>query len=317
MIKETENTDRNITYGECAGRFRKGLLQTVKNGNKKLWPLGFAVTLLLAAAMLFGMLSYYRRLGYIMLLAPLLVLLFKRRWWLITAAELLGMTGFLLTFSPLGYKFMAAVTAFLAALVTVLRFAGKRVRRACLIVTLIMCLILTAIEIPIVKSARTDKDPERDYLIVLGAAVYGETPSLSLENRLKSAYAYLTAYPKSKAVLSGGKGKGEDISEAECMFRYLTEHGIEPGRLLPEPDSYDTYENLSRSRAVIEKDGGDISSVAVVSNTYHLYRAKLIASSLGMSCAGVAGIPGTWVYMCGMFLREAVAVTAYRLFGTI
>lgn len=286
-------------------------------GSRRHWLLGFAITLLLAAAMLFGMLDHYKKLGYALLIVPVLVLVFKRRWWLITTAELLGMAAFLLTFSPLGYKYMAAVACSLAVLITVLRFGGRRLKRVCLLLTLIMCLALGVIEAPIVKNARTDEDPGRDYLIVLGAAVYGRTPSLSLENRLRSAYDYLIAYPQSKAVLSGGKGAGEDIAEAECMYLWLTERGIAPERLILEKDSHDTYENLTKSGALIEKDGGNISSVAVVSNTYHLYRAKLIASSLGMTCAGVAGIPGTAVYMCGMFLREAVAVTAFRLFGII
>ena len=286
-------------------------------GSRRHWLLGFAITLLLAAAMLFGMLDHYKKLGYALLIVPVLVLVFKRRWWLITTAELFGMAAFLLTFSPLGYKYMAAVACFLAVLITVLRFGGRRLKRVCLLLTLIMCLALGVIEAPIVKNARTDEEPGRDYLIVLGAAVYGRTPSLSLENRLRSAYDYLIAYPQSKAVLSGGKGAGEDIAEAECMYLWLTERGIAPERLILEKDSHDTYENLTKSGALIEKDGGNISSVAVVSNTYHLYRAKLIASSLGMTCAGVAGIPGTAVYMCGMFLREAVAVTAFRLFGII
>lgn len=286
-------------------------------GKKKGWQLGFLLTLLPAAGMLFGMVERYRTLGYELLIFPALVLLFKKRWWLFTAGEMAGMTLFLLGFSPIGYKFMAAVAFFLAVFVTVLRFGRKKLRKTVVALTLIMCLVLGAIEAPIVKNARTDADPGRDYLIVLGAAVYGKTPSVSLENRLKSALNYLNEYPKSKAVLSGGQGSGEDISEAECMYRWLTGNGIAAERLLPEPESNDTYENLVNSKAVIEKDGGDVSSVAVVSNTYHLYRAKLLASSLGMRCAGVAGIPGKAVYMCGMFLREAVAVTAYRLFGII
>lgn len=294
----------------------KKILSAVK-GNRRYWLLGFALTLLMAAAMLFGMLDVYRKLGYALLAVPVLVLIFKRRWWVITTAELLGMAAFLGTFSPLGYKFMAAVAVFLVLLITVLRFGGRRLRRTVVTVTLILCVILGVIETPIIKNARTDAEQGRAYLIVLGAAVYGTSPSVSLENRLISAYEYLIAYPECKAVLSGGKGAGEDITEAQCMYVWLTEHGIDPERLLLEPDSSDTYENLRNAKAVIEKDGGNISSVAVVSNTYHLYRAKLIASSLGMNCVGVAGIPGTAVYMCGMFLREAVAVTAYKLFGII
>lgn len=60
-----------------------------------------------------------------------------------------------------------------------------------------------------------------DYLIILGARVRGETPSLDLQYRLDVAYDYLEKSPSTKAILTGGQGKGEDITEAEAMRRYL------------------------------------------------------------------------------------------------
>ena len=285
-------------------------------GKKTGWPLGVLLLLSLAAGIRFGMHTYYAPAAWIMLALTVLVCIFRRYWWSITSAALIGMTAFLLTFSPLGYTYMAAVTALAAVLLTILRFGGKRLRKTVGLLFLAGCIILGAVEAPIVANARTDADPKRDYLIVLGASVYGTRPSVSLENRLKSALSYLNTYPESKAVLSGGQGAGEDITEAECMRQWLEKNGVAPERLLLEDASSSTYENLAYSKAMIEKDGGNPSSVAIVSNTYHLYRAKLIAASLGMEAAGVAGIPGLKLYMCGMFLREAVAVAHFRLLGT-
>ena len=48
-------------------------------------------------------------------------------------------------------------------------------------------------------------------------------------------------------MLSGGKGDGENISEAEAMYRYLTGHGIDGDRLIREEESTSTKENLEFS----------------------------------------------------------------------
>ena len=65
-----------------------------------------------------------------------------------------------------------------------------------------------------------------DYIIVLGAHVDGTRMTLALLERARRALLYLEENPGTKAVLSGGKGDGENISEAEAMYRYLTGHGI-------------------------------------------------------------------------------------------
>ena len=70
-----------------------------------------------------------------------------------------------------------------------------------------------------------------DYLVVLGAQVNGTKLSNSLRLRVERAGEYLEENPETKAVLSGGKGTGEDITEAEAMYRYLEKKGISPERL--------------------------------------------------------------------------------------
>ena len=69
-----------------------------------------------------------------------------------------------------------------------------------------------------------------DYIIVLGAHVDGTRMTLALLERARRALLYLEENPGTKAVLSGGKGDGENISEAEAMYRYLTGHGINGGQ---------------------------------------------------------------------------------------
>ena len=89
------------------------------------------------------------------------------------------------------------------------------------------------------------KVPENlDYLIVLGAHVNGTRLSRALRFRVEKAEEYLRENPRTLAVLSGGRGVDEKISEAKAMADYLLAHGIERERLLLEERSVSTAENL-------------------------------------------------------------------------
>ena len=175
--------------------------------------------------------------------------------------------------------------------------------------------LFAAAETTVVRAAHTASDPEAPYCVVLGAKVNGETPTLSLEERLIAARDYLEKYPQAKAVLSGGQGSGENISEAECMRRYLTQKGVSSNRLLLEDRSRTTEENIANSLSLIKADGGDPTGrVAIVSSEYHLCRAVRIAVKDG--CAGAAGFAahtGWPVLRLNYFVREAFGM-AYQWF---
>ena len=81
------------------------------------------------------------------------------------------------------------------------------------------------------SAAHRKADYGKDVLIVLGCAVRGERVSLTLKLRLDAALEYLEHSPNTAVIVSGGKGDGENISEAEAMKRYLVSHGIDEGRM--------------------------------------------------------------------------------------
>ena len=108
-----------------------------------------------------------------------------------------------------------------------------------------------------------------------------------LSYRINSAYDYLTKNPKSVAILSGGQGRGESISEAQCMFNELTEKGIEPNRLYLEDKSTNTFENISFSKNIIDKYGFS-TEVAVATSNFHLKRATMIAEKQGLTAKRIS-----------------------------
>ena len=169
----------------------------------------------------------------------------------------------------------------------------------------------------IIKNARTDRDPGRDYLIVLGAAVYKDQPSLTLIRRLEGALDYLETYPDSVAIVSGGMGPGETVTEAQAMYDWLIAAGVDPARVLTEPKASSTEENLKFSFDIIRSRGDEpAGKVAIVSSAYHLYRAKCLAAKLGVpDAAGVAAPWGYFFVMLNYFIREAFGVTHLWVFG--
>lgn len=152
-----------------------------------------------------------------------------------------------------------------------------------------------------------NKEPEPGAtVVVLGCRVYGERASLSMVERLDAAYEYLTEHPEAKCVLSGGKGDGENITEAECMYRYLVNKGIDESRLYKEEASTTTRENLLFSKQLIEEQGLN-PVIAIATSEYHEYRAGLIAKSLGIEYAAVSGKTAIWLFPT-YYVRELYGI---------
>ena len=235
--------------------------------------------------------------------------------WLVSPSALLIVAAFF-KFCMRGYDYMAYSFAFLAALLIIRHFAPEGLWRAVMIMVALGLMYFCAVEIPIVKNSFTDKDAERDYLIVLGAAVHGDVPSLALTHRLEGALSYMEKHPESTAIVSGGKGDGENITEAQCMYDWLTAHGIAPERVIMEPKATSTMENLQFSFDIIRSRGDEPDgNIAIVSSSYHLYRAKCMAKILGAEAAGVRGSMGYPIYMLNCYIREAFGVTHLWVFG--
>ena len=120
-----------------------------------------------------------------------------------------------------------------------------------------------------------------EAVIILGCQVRGEMPSQMLKRRLDAALEVLDENPEAVCVMSGGRGNGEDISEAECMRRYLTAAGINEARLYAEDKSTSTRENIAFSAEILEKLGIS-ENIMLVTNEFHQYRAYIYASRAGL-----------------------------------
>jgi len=166
------------------------------------------------------------------------------------------------------------------------------------------------------SEARSPAPKDADALIVLGAGLHGEIPTLVLANRMDRAIAYLNENPRTVAVLSGGKGGGEAVSEASAMARYFSAHGIPASRYILEDASESTEENFRFSGRIIrERFGGD-ASVVFVTSDFHVFRAGRVAAKQGIRASGISA-PDVWYLCVNNHLRECAAVWKYALTGGI
>lgn len=151
-----------------------------------------------------------------------------------------------------------------------------------------------------------------DYIIILGAQVRGNKPSATLEYRLEKGYEYLVAYSEAKAVLSGGQGPDEMMTEASAMYRYLVNKGISEERLILEDESHSTYENLTNSFKLIDAEKEN-ATISVVSNRFHILRAQIQAKKLGREVGGIGA--RSYLYLIpNYYFREFFAVMKELIF---
>lgn len=158
-------------------------------------------------------------------------------------------------------------------------------------------------------------EDDLDYLIVLGAQIYDDgSPSPSLRYRLDAALDYLRENPDTRVIVSGGKGPNEPYAEAKGMANYLVEHGISQERIIEEGRSTSTLQNVKFSMALMDSPE---SSVGVVTNNFHVYRAVLIARKAGLVHAcGIAGY-STPMYLPNNLLRESLGLAKDLAAGNI
>ncbi len=166
----------------------------------------------------------------------------------------------------------------------------------------VLVIVLTSLMVHAMGKAPTGEET----LVVLGCRVYGERASLSLRERLDAAYEYLEEHPQVCCVVSGGQGDGENISEAECMYRYLTQKGIDSDRIFLENKSRSTRENLEFSLEVIERENLP-DEIAIVTSEYHQYRAGLVAKELGVQNTAVCGKTAPWLFPT-FYIRELYGI---------
>lgn len=159
-------------------------------------------------------------------------------------------------------------------------------------------------------------DPQ--IMVILGCQVKPWGPSVLLQDRLDKALSYLEDHPDLTVVVSGGQGPDEHISEAQCMYDYLTAHGVDGEQILLEDQSHNTVQNLRYTVDLLAEAGYDTTAdMVVVSNGFHLTRVRMLWNrvcggdyNLSTLAAPSSHLPSR----LKMYLREPLALVKSFLF---
>lgn len=176
----------------------------------------------------------------------------------------------------------------------------------------VLAVVVLPLSFNMAKYANYKTDDGAQTVIVLGCKVNGDSPSRFLNDRCKAAAKYLKDNPDAVAILSGGQGPDEYISEAQCMENVLIGLGIDGGRLIKEDKSTSTVENISFSKKIMEERGLS-KEIVIVTNEFHEFRAKLICNKQGLIFHSVSSKTPVYTFLT-YYTRELMGIILEVLF---
>ena len=238
----------------------------------------------------------------------------------------LGVLAVYLKFFIPGYSFSALVCLCLVAVILFytfmplvgLKFPGfaRWAVRIVSVVLVLGALVVGVTEGLVIHASYGDPDKSCQYMVVLGAKVRDDGPSVSLWDRIYGARNYLMEHPDVIAVVSGGQGPDEPMTEAQCMYDALVAMGISPDRIWLEDKASSTWENLNFSLNLIEeKTGTRPTEIGVLSSEYHLFRASLFAKACDVGFIGIPAKTSRTSQLINRCMREVAGVWHYILLG--
>ncbi len=164
------------------------------------------------------------------------------------------------------------------------------------------------------REANYDEAGPADAIVVFGAAEYAGRPSPVLRARLDHAYQLFERGLAPLIITTGGAGGDPKFSEGQVGRDYLSSLGVPDVNLIAETQAVDTDQSARRVAVILEANS--LKSVLLVSDAYHLYRAKRMMEREGITVSispRPGSIPKTVWGRWMAALREAVSYTLYKL----
>ncbi|HVX66397.1 MAG TPA: YdcF family protein [Bryobacteraceae bacterium] len=185
-------------------------------------------------------------------------------------------------------------------------------RIALLTALLIVAAVVVRTAIRIERQSTRDETREADVILILGAAEYRGRPSPVLKGRLDHG---LELYLEKRAPLiltTGGAGGDPVFTEGEVGRDYLIRHGVPSESILVEAEGESTMHSLAAAAEIMRRMS--LRSCIVVSDGYHIYRAKKMLEAHGFAVYGsprpsttASGARQWWLYT-----RQAVGYLLWR-----
>lgn len=165
------------------------------------------------------------------------------------------------------------------------------------------------------STGRDDQARPAEAIVVLGAAQYDGRPSAQLQARLDHAVTLWQQGIATLVVVTGGNQPGDRFTEAEASASYLAERGVPTEAIVLENASRTTFDALASTQVLLDERGLD--DVVLVSDPFHLLRARLIAEEVGLRAATSPTPTSVVGSSAGRSreLKEAAGVALGRIIG--
>jgi uncharacterized SAM-binding protein YcdF (DUF218 family) len=168
----------------------------------------------------------------------------------------------------------------------------------------------------VLRYAGMSDDGPADAAIVLGAAVRTTGPSPVYVERINHAIELYRSGAVKYIIMTGGKGLGERVTEADAGRDQAIAAGIPADAVLTETRSRDTRENLVNVQPIVAAH--HIGRVLIVSDPLHMMRAMQMANDIGLDAAP-SPTPTTryrtLVSQIPMLIKETYFNMHYRILG--
>ena len=177
------------------------------------------------------------------------------------------------------------------------------------IIIIMLLIIVTLLSINIYVKLSTKKRIINDYtnlnnidcILILGAGVKNNRPSLMLEDRLQKGLELYNNSVSNKIIVSGDHGR-KDYDEVNIMKEYLTQNNVFSSDIFMDHAGFSTYDSIYRAKEIFKA-----KKIVIVSQEYHLYRALFIADKLGLEAYGIKAQPKEYYGDAYREIREIIA----------
>ena len=195
-------------------------------------------------------------------------------------------------------------------------FIFQLLRRVISFILLLVIVIPLYVAGSIWYTAKNTKPEKSDVILVMGAAQFDGRPSEVLLARLDQAKSIFKAGLAPRIYTIGGGAPGDRTTEAAASRTWLINNGVSKKNILAIAKGRDT---LSSTKAYVEQmRKAKFSSVVIVTDPYHCYRAIKMAKDRGIksTCSAVESGPAA---NSGIkyLARETGAYLAYVTVGRL
>ncbi len=147
----------------------------------------------------------------------------------------------------------------------------------------ILCAITEDKETLLPEETDVLKEMKADCIMVLGAGIRDdETPTPMLKDRLDTGIMLYKLGAAPKLLLTGDNGQ-VGHNEIHVMLNYVKKAGVPEEDIFCDHAGFSTYDSMYRAQSIF-----GVSSLVVVTQTYHEYRSLYVGEKLGMTVIGVS-----------------------------